>query len=275
MSQKSEKSLKRDVLSLVGKDPPQDSNLIWIFGLELSVLGEKLEHWFFNQLLPLKDDILQDTVVLSSVNFMTNIRKKMHREADFLIISWPRKLIISIEMKRSLQGEKVFNQLDLNHQIFEERLGDRLQHGWTFFPMVCVEQSTVSSDSLHYMKIDAEIKTRLQNIFHLFPVIPMDESPTPLDDVKQLLQIILFAVHVSKKHQIAPITNSNWVEYISNAIDNVSTCENIIFYSNQQISVLNDSSSAGLGGQGRQSCSDKRQFNYTRVQNFKGRSYTF
>ncbi|XP_066931381.1 uncharacterized protein [Clytia hemisphaerica] len=240
-SQKSEKFLKRDVLSLIRESPPQDPNLNWIFGLELATIGERLEHWFFGQLLLLKDDILKDTVVLSSVNFMTNVRNKKHRELDSLIISWSRKLIISVEMKLSLKDEKVFDQLDQNHQIFEERLGDRFQPGWTFYPLVVVEHTdSFSTDNLHFMTSETEVKSRLENIFRLFPVIPLAENSTPIEDVKQLLQVIIFAVHVSKKQQVAPITNSNWVEYIRNAIDNVSTSKNIIFYSNQQMNLLNN-----------------------------------
>ena len=56
----------------------------------------------------------------------------MHKEVDFLIISWQRKLIISIEMKSELKNDRVFQQLDSNHQLFEERLGDQLEPGWIF-----------------------------------------------------------------------------------------------------------------------------------------------
>ena len=93
------KDFKKMLKRQVEENPPQDSNLLWLFGLELSELGEQLEHWFYDQLLPLGNKTLRDTVVLSSPVFLTNLQKKLHKETDFLIISWERKLIISIEVK--------------------------------------------------------------------------------------------------------------------------------------------------------------------------------
>ena len=115
------KSARKSLLAQIAKDPPQDSNLRWLFGLELAELGEKIEHWFYEQLLTLKDDILQNTVVLSSVNFMTNVRNKMHRESDFLIICWKRKLVISVEMKQKIthvnKFDETLEQLLKNHAL--------------------------------------------------------------------------------------------------------------------------------------------------------------
>ena len=233
------KNFKKMLNQKVEDNPPQDSNLQWLFGLELSELGEKLEHWFYNQLLPLRNDILQDTVVLSSVNFLTNVRNKMHKETDLLIISWQRKLIISVEMKYKLTNVRVFQQLNSNHQLFEERLGDQLGPGWTFYPVVCVENNSISFKSQHYITIETDIKPWLESILGNFPLVQTIQRPTPLDHLKKLLKIIVFSIHVSKKDLIAPITCSNWVEYIQNAIENVSTSDNILFYSSQQMGVLN------------------------------------
>ncbi|XP_066925453.1 uncharacterized protein [Clytia hemisphaerica] len=234
----SKKNFKKFLQQKVQEKPPQDSNLQWLFGLELSELGEQLEHWFYDQLLPLENDILQDTVVLSSVNFLTNVRNKMHKEADFLIISWKRKLVISVEMKSELKNDRVFKQLDSNHQLFEERLGDQLEPGWTFFPVICAGKSPILMNSRHFITMETDIKTWLMSIFNKFPILPA-QKPTPLDQVQKLLKIIVFSIHVSKKDLVAPITSSNWVDYVHNAIENVSTSDNILFYSNQQMAVLN------------------------------------
>ena len=220
--------------------PSEDSNLLWLFGFELSDIGEKLEHWFFEQLLPLKDGILKNTVVLSSLTFLTNLQNKMHKETDFLIISWEKKLILSIELKRTIADDKVFQQLEKSHQIFEERLGDQLKSGWTYFPVVCVENDNLSVNSLHYINTETEINPWLTSIFKKFPTVPTTSIPNLLNEFKDLLKILIFAIHVSKKEQVAPVTSSTWVEYTSNAIENVSTSHNILFYFNQPMAIMSN-----------------------------------
>eukprot|EP00111_Clytia_hemisphaerica_P010854 TCONS_00031760-protein len=175
------KNLKKVIKQMIIYTPNQDSNLEWLLGLQLSEIGEKVEYWMYDQLLPLKDDILQETVVLSSLTFLTNAQKKMHKENDNLSIN-----------------------------------------------------------NLHYITMETEIKPWLTSIFKRFPTIPATTTSNPLDEVKDILKILVFAIHVSKKDQVAPITNSTWVEYTSNAIENVSTSHNILFYSNQQMAILNN-----------------------------------
>uniref|UniRef100_A0A7M5U9R3 Uncharacterized protein n=1 Tax=Clytia hemisphaerica TaxID=252671 RepID=A0A7M5U9R3_9CNID len=224
---------------MIEDKPSQDSNIQWLFRLELSKIGEKLEHWFYDQLLPLKDDILQDTVVLSSLTFLTNLRKKMHKETDFIIIAWQRKLVISVELKRTIVDEKVFKQLKSSHQIFEERLGDQLKSGWTYFPVVGVENDNFTVNSQHFITMKTEIKPWLTSILNKFQTVQTTHIPSPLEETKDLLKMLIFAIHVSKKDQ-PPITSSTWVEYTSNAIENVSTSHNILFHSNQQMAIMNN-----------------------------------
>ena len=230
------KEFRKLIKQLIEIMPTEDSNLRWLFELELSEIGEKLEHWLYDQLLLLKDDILQNTIVLSSLTFLTNLQKKMHKETDFIIISWERKLIISIELKRTITDEKVIKQLESSHQIFEERLGDQLKSGWTYFPVICEENDTLSISNQHYITTETQIKPWLSSIFNRFQIVPIN----PLDEVKDLLKILIFAIHVSKKDQVAPIISSTWVKYTSNAIQNVSTSHNILFYSNQQMTIMNN-----------------------------------
>ena len=79
----------------------------------------------------------------------------------------------------------------------------------------------------------------LASTFNRFPTVSTS-SLNPLHEVKDLLKILVFAIHISKKDQVAPITSSTWVEYTSNAIENVSTSHNILFYSNQQMAIMNN-----------------------------------
>ena len=91
--------------------------------------------------------------------------------------------------------------------------------------------------------MQTEIKPWLTCIFNRFQTVPTTSIPNPLDEVKDLLKILVFAIHVSKKDQVAPITSSTWVEYTTNAIKNVSSSHNILFYSNQQMAIMNNDDS--------------------------------
>eukprot|EP00111_Clytia_hemisphaerica_P023919 TCONS_00070470-protein len=142
-------------------------------------------------------------------------------------------------MKRELSTDRVFQQLDSNHQLFEQRLGDQFESGWTFFPVVCVQNSSISNASPHFIIMGTDIKSWLTSILGNFPIVQIAHRPTPLDQVQKLLKIVVFSIHVSKKDLVAPITSSNWVKYIADAIENVSTSDNILFYSTQQMAALN------------------------------------
>ena len=118
--------LKRTVRELLKVHPTSDSNLKWMFGLELSELGEKTEHWLYKELKALQNAaILHEIVVLHSIDFLTDLRTSRSQEFDFLIICHERKLIIGIENKRTL-NENAFAQLDKYVKVFEEKLCDQL-----------------------------------------------------------------------------------------------------------------------------------------------------
>ena len=53
--------------------------------------------------------------------------------------------------------------------------------------------------------------------------------------LKNVLQIRLFIIHISK-----PITTSNWLDYVNEAIEVVSNRDNIVFYSKNQLPVFAD-----------------------------------
>ncbi|XP_066935003.1 uncharacterized protein [Clytia hemisphaerica] len=219
------------------KSPPQDCRLKWFLDLNIADRGENVERSLIDQLYSLKgSDILKETVILSSVNFLTELTGKQHQEFDFLLLSWTRKLIIGIEAKRQLSDAKAFEQLDKYHSIFEKKLSDQLGPGWSFYPVVYVEKVDTSlPPSNHYINTKTDIKTWLSTVMHLFPENLNVQS---MEQLKKVLQIIVFTIHISKKDQPRPITSSYWVDYVSDVIDSLSNAHNIIFYSQQQLPLM-------------------------------------
>uniref|UniRef100_A0A7M5VA61 Uncharacterized protein n=1 Tax=Clytia hemisphaerica TaxID=252671 RepID=A0A7M5VA61_9CNID len=233
------KILKRGIEKLIEQKPCTDSNLLWFFELVLSYRGEAYEQMFFDKLLSMREDtLLNDTVILQSVCFITDVNKKKHQEFDLIIFSWPRKLVIGIEIKRQL-NDTAFNQIEKYHTLFQERLGDQFGADWTFFPVICVGENTLSFESQHYININTDIELWLSSIFKRFPekTVPIPFLPSAEHLIK-ILRLIIFAVHISKKDQIAPITTTNWVKYISDAIDTLCTSHNILFHSKEQLPVF-------------------------------------
>ncbi|XP_066921938.1 uncharacterized protein [Clytia hemisphaerica] len=230
--------VKADVNKLVSESNVcEDSNIKWLWDLQLSDLGEEVEHWFFDQLQSIKDGTLNDLVILQSSQFMTNVENKKHREYDLLILSHSRKLVIGIELKRTSTDQALLRaceQLDKYRTSLEETLGDQFGSGWQFFPVICVQQDSRTFKSAHYINAMTNIRDWLSNVLKKFPIIINQTDLTDsLANLKKVLHIIVFAVHVS-----VPVTHTNWVDYISQAIDNVSTHDNMIFYSNQQLAAF-------------------------------------
>ena len=90
-----------------------------------------------------------------------------------------------------------------------------------------------------FISLETDLELWLGSIFNKFtehsvqiPFLP------PIDQLRNVLRLVIFAIHISRKDQIAPITTTSWVKYISDAIDSVCTSHNIMFYSKEQFPVL-------------------------------------
>uniref|UniRef100_A0A7M5UQQ0 Uncharacterized protein n=1 Tax=Clytia hemisphaerica TaxID=252671 RepID=A0A7M5UQQ0_9CNID len=232
---------KKNIIKLYNENPPTNKMAKAVLEMELSDIGEQSEHSLFEQLSSkAATKILENAVVLSSVNFLTDLNNKRHQEFDFVIIFWQRKLIIGVEIKRQLTAKTAaFKQLNKYHKQFEERLGDQLVDGWTFFPTIYVQNDNGLSETQHFINTNTDIPAWLSNIISGFPIAPC-QTPFihPLEQLKKVLQFIVFTIHVSKKNLPAPIISSNWVDYIQNVMDSLYTVDNVIFYSTQQLPIL-------------------------------------
>eukprot|EP00111_Clytia_hemisphaerica_P003860 TCONS_00011088-protein len=231
------KTVKKNILKEIENSPTNHLTLLWFFNLQISECGEKTERSFFDKIYSLQeDDILNDTVILSAVNFLIDFENKKHQEFDFLIFSWTRKLIIGIEVKRQLTDEKAFNQLQKYHSIFQNKLADQLGLGWNFFPVIYVEKelSTLPVTN-HYIDSNTDIEMWLSTITNLFLE---NQNRQSIEDLKKVLQLIVFTIHLSKKDYPRPITSSYWVDYISDVINSLSNAHNIVFYSQKQLPVM-------------------------------------
>ena len=233
------KKIRSQVKTLVEKKQPVNHQMKWFFDMELSERGEFVERSLFEKLIALKvDEVLEDLVVLRSAIFMTDVGNKKHQEFDFLIFSWSRKLIIGIEVKTQLT-KRPFEQLNNYHSIFEERLGDQLGAGWTFYPAIYVDKDIFLLQNHHYISKDTNIKLWLESIMNSFPRV-QSQIPFvhPVEQLKKVLQIIVFTIYVSKKDRQKSITSSCWIDYVSDVIDSLSSSHNILFYSQKQHPVL-------------------------------------
>ncbi|XP_066932435.1 uncharacterized protein [Clytia hemisphaerica] len=228
------------------KSTPIDPIMSWFFNLNIADRGMQTEQSFFERLFSLKnDECLKDIVILSACNFMKDVSNATHQEFDMLILSGARKLIIAVEVKRSLSKSKPLEQLRKYQSIFEQQLGDQLGPGWTFFPVVCVEKDDTNFSNHHYIDLDTDIKAWISSILNKYPLC---QYPTPfvypIEQVKAILRLIIFTVHISRKDQPNPTTLSYWVDYVSNAINTLSNGRNIVFYSKQQLPVITSEDSS-------------------------------
>ena len=239
-SESSKNEFKKKIKKLL-KKKSIDPMMKWFFSSSLSEQGEEVELWFFEKLLELKKDkVLEDVVILRSANVITNLpgsEKNTQKEFDFILISWSRQLIIGVETKRSLRNDqapdKAMEQLQKSRTLFEEKLGDQIGRGWTFFPVLCIQKEHFDCETPHLITMDTDIKAWMDVILQStqIPEVISEDPSAPLEQLKKILQIIVFTVHVSKKNMPNPITATGWADYVIRTLDNLSTCDNVIFYS--------------------------------------------
>ena len=262
-----EKRLRRWLIKTLEANPlDHNSPMKWLFKVNLlDVSGELPERYLFDEL----KDILGDEGSKTSERFVilyasdislrdgksSPIHVSTQKEFDFLLLSAERKLIIAIEAKRSLPNQP-FKQLREYQEIFEEGLGDQLDDEWTFYPVLYVhkphEQLKGMMVSNHFIHQETDLEKWLQNVLDENILKPR-ENHVSVEQLKNILKIIVFTLQMSKSSlehvdkiikseaPVGTIVHSKWSKYIEKAIEAVSTADNIIFYSNDQIPIfLND-----------------------------------
>ena len=208
----------------------------WLYALKMSsVAGEEAEHWLFHQL---QSNIPNsDFVIIHGCDFYIETNQK-NQEIDFLMLSAKRKLIVAIEVKSSF-NTKAFKQLQTYKDLLDTKLGDILDSDWQYFPVACFFKSNTipyqipESFLQHILEGNTNIKDWLKDLCGIFPCKYKGDSNAKTQ-LQLVLQLLLFVYHIGK----GPVVKSQIVRKITKSIETVSTSENIIFYSKDQLPVM-------------------------------------
>ena len=138
-------------------------------------------------------------------------------------------------------------------EIFEEGLGDQLDDEWTFYPALYVhkphEQLKSMMISNHFIHQETDLEKWFQNVLDENAVKPR-ENLVSVEQLKNVLKIIVFTLQMSKSSlehvdkfikseaPVGTVVHSKWSNYTEKAIEAVSTADNIIFYSNDQLPIF-------------------------------------
>ena len=106
--------------------------------------------------------------------------------------------------------------------------------------------------SNHFIHQETDLEKWLQNVLDE-NVVKSRKNLVSVEQLKNVLKIIVFTLQMSKSSvehvdkiikpeaPVGTVVHSKWPNYIEKAIEAVSTADNIIFYSNDQIPIfLND-----------------------------------
>ena len=197
MQDKVNKSIKKELQSCV----IENSIIKWFFNLELSnISGEEYERLLFEKLFKLfkKKSELSKFIILHSCDFLIDRRTGKQQEIDFLLFSSQRKVIIAIEVKKTVT-RKAFEQLHTYQTIFEERLGDVLDNEWTFIPILFLGHETIKTVSNHIITPNTNLQSWIPEILEKYPVIDAPSIQVKaIDQLRETLKILVFIQHMKK-----------------------------------------------------------------------------
>ena len=219
------------------KNPPS-SNLLQRFLSNVSrTCGEMVEHYLYNKLKVLENNILQETVLLHTVNIKIKNYKCEH---DFVIFCPKHNLIIGIEVKRTLNSvtsAKAVKQLDRLYDLLKNRFEDDLR-GWHFFPAIFTFNNELQLSSNQIITKATDFREWLTKVIQENGRRDISTDETYMD-LRNVLEKLLFIMNISKPYGL--VRSSNWTSYISQAIKHVSTWKSIMFYSGRQLELFETS----------------------------------
>lgn len=246
----------------------------------MRAVGDEAERWLYEELQLHRGDLLKDAVVLHTLEInpsrINTSERRKQQEHDFVLFFPNRKLIIGIEVKRSLTRESADSalfQLAKLRNLIRNQCDEQFKN-WNFYPVIFTMDNilAVNSDQIITKKTDfiawldktlqqfriVELSGYTQKLYNMFKTfIGYNDNSGRNESWCQLIRVLerlVFLMHISKGRGRGLIRTSNWTGYITESIHNVSTKDSILFYTNEQLPIFESSDDYNklvlLGGYG-------------------------
>ena len=198
----------------------------------VEISAERAEKFVYEQL---KEVIkIPDIVIIQGCHIYCDIANNRMREIDFLLLSAERKILISIECKRSYTDTAI-DQVTKFKGTIEMCVGDILDSSWSYIPMVYFDilDYTVPKQPLEQVLCrKTDWKAWYNALLAKFPTIH-NSSTTAETQLHEVIQLLVFCIHVHR-----PIVRTHMFDEVKKNIEKVTTPENIIFYSTNQLQMM-------------------------------------
>jgi len=172
------------------------------------------------------------------------------QEHDFFVVSSNRKLFGPLEVKTTLtrpNHTKAAKQLQKCQLLIESSFWDVLENdGWQFCSSVFFVNQ--NSEKICDTKCDkwtlfqtSDFGVWWNNMKKQFPVIDEKEQAESRQKALHVISMMLFTIHAK-----LPTTTSRSIETITDVMEKVSTVDNILFWTKDQINLLKGSGNENI-----------------------------
>ena len=216
------------------------------------IVYHSLQEVFENDVEGSADLIIIHELHLGQISARDHSGKKIEltkeQEHDFFIISSKRKLFGPLEVKTTLTRHnhtKASKQLQMCQQIIQKLFWDVLENdGWQFCSSVFfVDQNKAKICKTKCEKYalfpTSDFGAWWENIKKQFPVIDEKEQTQARAKALRVIKMLLFNVHIK-----LPTTTSRSIETITEVMGKISTLDNILFWTKDQIHLM-----SGIGNE--------------------------